>query len=124
MELLEHVPDPGSIIQACATLAKPEAHLFFSTLNRTPKAYLTAILGAEYILKLLPKQTHLYQKFIQPAELNQWFKEAGLTMDQITGLMYNPLTQKANLTSSVDVNYLVGVKNLTTNRSKNVKRKY
>jgi len=105
MELLEHVPDPSSIIQACAKLAKTA--VFFSTINRTPKAYLKAILGAEYLLKLLPKQTHQYKQFIQPSELNQYLKQAGLKLNDITGMTYNPLTQKASLISSVDVNYLV-----------------
>ena len=107
MEMLEHVPDPSSIIKACAKLAKPGGHLFFSTLNRNPKAYLFAIVGAEYLLKLLPKGTHEFSKFIRPAELDSWTRAAGLDTDEITGLVYNPFSQKYSLGPDISVNYMV-----------------
>lgn len=107
MEMLEHVPDPGSIISACAKLAKPGGTLFFSTLNRNPKSYLFAIVGAEYILRLLPKGTHDYNKFIRPSELDRWIRDAALKSTDITGLTYNPLTQTYKLSNDVDVNYMV-----------------
>jgi 2-polyprenyl-6-hydroxyphenyl methylase/3-demethylubiquinone-9 3-methyltransferase len=108
MEMLEHVPDPGSVISACATLAKPGGHLFFSTINRNPKSYLFAIIGAEYILQLLPKGTHDFAKFIKPSELDRWIRQADLTTREMTGLVYNPLTQKYRLDPrDVDVNYMV-----------------
>ena len=107
LEMLEHVPDPAAIIQACADLAKPGAHLFFSTINRNPKAYLFAIVGAEYLLKMLPKGTHEYSKFIRPAELAGWVRAAGLTLENITGMTYNPLIKKYSMSSTdVDVNYI------------------
>src|SRR5471032_192605 len=93
MEMLEHVPDPGAIVRAAATLVKPGGHVFFSTLNRNPKAYLFAILGAEYLLRMLPKGTHDYAKFITPSELSQFARAAGLQVDGFKGLSYNPLTQ-------------------------------
>lgn len=108
MEMLEHVPDPGSVVAACARLAKPGGHLFFSTLNRNPKSYLFAIIGAEYVLNLLPKGTHDFSNFIRPSELDLWIRQAGLTTDDITGLVYNPLTRKYRLEPrDVDVNYMV-----------------
>ncbi|MGD8913324.1 MAG: bifunctional 2-polyprenyl-6-hydroxyphenol methylase/3-demethylubiquinol 3-O-methyltransferase UbiG [Candidatus Thiodiazotropha sp.] len=107
MEMLEHVPDPGSVVNACARLVKPGGKLFFSTINRNPKSYLFAILGAEYLLKLLPKGTHDYAKFIRPSELHAWLREADLSSIGMTGLSYNPLTQLYKLTDDVDVNYLV-----------------
>jgi len=107
MEMLEHVPDPSSIIEACAKLTKPGGHLFFSTLNRNPKAYLFAIVGAEYLLKLLPKGTHEFSKFIRPAELDGWTRAAGLDTDAIIGLVYNPFSQKYSLESDISVNYMV-----------------
>lgn len=108
LEMLEHVPDPASVIQACARLVKPGGQLFFSTINRNPKAYALAILGAEYLLKLLPRGTHDYKKFIRPSELAKWLREAGLEMVDITGIAYNPLTKKFRLDRrDVDVNYLV-----------------
>ena len=108
MEMLEHVPDPGSVVAACARLARPGGHLFFSTLNRHPKSYLFAIIGAEYVLNLLPKGTHDFSNFIRPSELNLWIRQAGLTTDDITGLVYNPLTRKYRLEPrDVDVNYMV-----------------
>jgi len=107
MEMLEHVPNPASIIRACATLAKPGGKIFFSTLNRNPKSYLFAILGAEYILRMLPKGTHDYAKFITPAELAQSIRTAGLDVDGFKGLSYNPLTKIYSLNQDTDVNYLV-----------------
>ncbi len=107
MELLEHVPRPKSVIQACARLAKPGGHLFFSTINRTPIAYLLAVIGAEYLLNLLPKGTHTYGRFIRPSELALWARSAGLTITEITGLSYNPFTRRCALSAQVDVNYLV-----------------
>jgi 2-polyprenyl-6-hydroxyphenyl methylase/3-demethylubiquinone-9 3-methyltransferase len=107
MEMLEHVPDPCSIVRACAGLAKPGGHLFFSTLNRNPKSYLFAIIGAEYLLRLLPKGTHDYNKFIKPSELEHWLRDAELTSTDITGLVYNPLTGVYRLDPDVDVNYMV-----------------
>ncbi|MEW8193560.1 MAG: bifunctional 2-polyprenyl-6-hydroxyphenol methylase/3-demethylubiquinol 3-O-methyltransferase UbiG, partial [Candidatus Thiodiazotropha sp.] len=107
MEMLEHVPDPASVVTACARLVKPGGKLFFSTINRNPKSYLFAIVGAEYVLNLLPKGTHDYAKFIRPSELHTWLREAGLTTVGMTGMGYNPLTQVYKLTGDVDVNYLV-----------------
>ena len=108
MEMLEHVPDPGSVIRACATLVKPGGKVFFSTINRNPKSYLFAIVGAEYVLQLLPKGTHDYARFIRPSELNRWVREAGLETRDITGMTYNPFTQVYRLDpDDVDVNYLV-----------------
>lgn len=107
MEMLEHVPDPLSIIQACNQLVKPGGKVFFSTLNRNPKSYLLAIIGAEYILQMLPKGTHDYKKFIKPSELSGYLREAGLEMNEIIGLSYNPITQVYSLGRDTDVNYLV-----------------
>lgn len=108
LEMLEHVPDPASVIQACARLVKPGGHIFFSTINRNPKAYALAVLGAEYLLKLLPRGTHDYKKFIRPSELAKWLREAKLEMVEITGIAYNPITKKFRLDQrDVDVNYLV-----------------
>jgi 2-polyprenyl-6-hydroxyphenyl methylase/3-demethylubiquinone-9 3-methyltransferase len=107
MEMLEHVPDPSSIVRACYTMAKPGAWVFFSTLNRNPKSYLFAILGAEYILKLLPKGTHEFGRFIRPAELTRWIREAGLNPVQFKGMGYNLLTQQYSLNEDTSVNYLV-----------------
>ena len=110
MEMLEHVPDPASVVRACAKLCKPGGTLFFSTLNRSPKSYLFAIIGAEYILKLLPKGTHEYAKFIKPSELVAFARHAGLEMAGIKGLSYNPLTQVYSLGDDVDVNYMIAVR--------------
>ena len=106
LEMLEHVPDPASVIQACAQLVKPGGHLFFSTINRNPKSYLFAVLGAEYILQLLPKGTHEYAKFIKPSELASWLRSANLDLQDVTGMLYNPLTKRYSLGRDVDVNYL------------------
>ncbi len=110
LEMLEHVPDPTSVIAAAAKLAKPDGHVFFSTLNRNAKSYLFAILGAEYILNLIPKNTHDFAKFIRPSELSDWARKAGLHMVDMTGLGYNPLTKKYFLTDDISVNYLVHTK--------------
>lgn len=108
MEMLEHVPDPESVVRACARLVKPGGQVFFSTLNRNPKSYLFAILGAEHILKLVPGGTHDFNKFIRPAELGRWVRAAGLNMGEITGLVYNPLTKIYRLDpDDVDVNYML-----------------
>jgi 2-polyprenyl-6-hydroxyphenyl methylase/3-demethylubiquinone-9 3-methyltransferase len=107
MEMLEHVPDPAAIVRAAATLVKPGGHVFFSTLNRNPKSYLFAIVGAEYLLRMLPKGTHDYAKFITPAELSRFVREAGLQMDGMKGLTYNPLTKIYALNQDTDVNYMV-----------------
>lgn len=107
MEMLEHVPLPASVVTACHAVVKPGGHVFFSTLNRNPKSYLFAILGAEYVLKLLPKGTHDYAKFIRPAELAQWARLAGLEVKAITGLSYNPVFQSYRLGNDVSVNYLI-----------------
>jgi 2-polyprenyl-6-hydroxyphenyl methylase/3-demethylubiquinone-9 3-methyltransferase len=107
LEMLEHVPDPESIIQACRTLLKPGGHLFLSTINRNPKAYLFAIIGAEYVLRLLPRGTHDFAKLIRPSELARWLRSHGFELQDITGMSFNPLTQQYKLTSDTDVNYLV-----------------
>ena len=107
MEMLEHVPDPESIISACATMVKPGGDLFFSTINRTPSAYLMAILAAEYLLKLLPRGTHEYARFIHPSELAAWCQIHGLTVEDITGMSYIPLLRKAIFKKTPDVNYLM-----------------
>ncbi len=108
LEMLEHVPSPSSVIQACADLVKPGGHLFFSTINRNAKAYLFAIIGAEYALKLLPKGTHEYSKFIRPAEMHAWIRQAGLLLQDVTGMTYNPITKHYKLNDKdVSVNYLV-----------------
>lgn len=106
MEMLEHVPDPQSVIDACARLCKPGGKLFFSTLNRNLKSYLLAILGAEYVLQLIPKGTHRYSEFIKPSELGVWLRKAGLTLMELRGITYNPLLRRYSLTQDVDVNYL------------------
>ena len=107
MEMLEHVPSPKSVVQACADLVKLGGHIFFSTINRNPKSYLFAVIGAEYILNLLPRGTHDYAKFIQPTELAKMNREAKLTVERITGMSYNPITQIYSLGSDVSVNYLM-----------------
>jgi 2-polyprenyl-6-hydroxyphenyl methylase / 3-demethylubiquinone-9 3-methyltransferase len=106
MEMLEHVPDPSSVVRACATMAKPGGWVFFSTINRNPKAFLFAILGAEYVLQLLPKGTHEYARFIRPRELAQWCRESDLTLHSTKGMSYNPFTRRYGLFSDTSVNYL------------------
>jgi 2-polyprenyl-6-hydroxyphenyl methylase/3-demethylubiquinone-9 3-methyltransferase len=106
MEMLEHVPDPASVVRACAALAKPGGQLFFSTLNRNSKAYLFAILGAEYLLRMLPRGTHDYAKFITPAELARFIRENDLQLEALKGLSYNPLTKIYSLNQDTSVNYM------------------
>ena len=106
MEMLEHVPEPASVIAACATLLKPGGRLFLSTLNRTPAAFALAIVGAEYIARMLPKGTHQYRDFIRPSELARWLREAGLELEDVSGLMYEPWRNGARIVSRTDVNYL------------------
>ncbi|WP_455209785.1 bifunctional 2-polyprenyl-6-hydroxyphenol methylase/3-demethylubiquinol 3-O-methyltransferase UbiG [Kaarinaea lacus] len=114
MEMLEHVPDPGSTIAACSTLLKPGGWAFFSTINRNPKAYLFAIVGAEYVLNLLPKGTHDYKNFIRPSELETWTRAANIKLKDLTGMSYNPFTQQYSLGKDLSVNYLgFGVKEET-----------
>ena len=111
MEMLEHVPDPASVVKACATLVKAGGDVYFSTINRNPKSYAFAILGAEYVLKLLPKGTHEYSKFIRPSELAKWLRDAGLELQSMTGMTYNPLTKHYKLNpNDVSVNYLLHAK--------------
>ncbi|WP_297532151.1 MULTISPECIES: bifunctional 2-polyprenyl-6-hydroxyphenol methylase/3-demethylubiquinol 3-O-methyltransferase UbiG [unclassified Thalassolituus] len=111
LEMLEHVPDPASIIQACYKLVKPGGMVFFSTINRNPKAYAMAIIGAEYIMRMLPAGTHDYDKFIKPSELTRWCRAADLSVLDMTGMVYNPLTQEYSLKDQdVDVNYLVATR--------------
>ncbi|MFN3883503.1 MAG: bifunctional 2-polyprenyl-6-hydroxyphenol methylase/3-demethylubiquinol 3-O-methyltransferase UbiG [Rhodocyclaceae bacterium] len=107
MEMLEHVPDPASTVRACATLVKPGGQVFFSTINRNPKAWLFAVVGAEYLLRLLPKGTHEYAKFLRPAELARFARQAGLEVEEIVGMSYNPLTRTYSLGSDTSVNYLL-----------------
>lgn len=107
MELLEHVPDPSSVINACQTLAKPGGSIYFSTINRNPKSFLLAIVGAEYLLRMLPAGTHDYSKFIRPSELDVWCRDAGLDVIEIQGISYNPLTGMYRTGKDVNVNYMV-----------------
>jgi 2-polyprenyl-6-hydroxyphenyl methylase/3-demethylubiquinone-9 3-methyltransferase len=107
MELLEHVPEPPAMVAACARLVRPGGQVFFSTINRNPKAYLFAVIGAEYVLGLLPRGTHDYQRFIKPSELARWSREAGLRTEELLGMTYNPLTKRYSLGRDCDVNYLV-----------------
>jgi 2-polyprenyl-6-hydroxyphenyl methylase/3-demethylubiquinone-9 3-methyltransferase len=107
MEMLEHVPDPAAVVQAAASLVKPGGKVFFSTLNRNPKSYLFAIVGAEYVLRMLPKGTHDYAKFITPSELSQYVRDAALQVDSLKGLTYNPLTKFYALNQDTDVNYMM-----------------
>ena len=107
LEMLEHVPDPSSVIRACAKLVKPGGHVFFSTINRNPKSFLFAIVGAEYVLRMLPRGTHEFAKFIRPAELGGWSREAGLNLLDMTGLTFNPITKIYKLEANVDVNYMI-----------------
>lgn len=107
MEMLEHVPDPSSVVRACSTLVKPGGWVFFSTLNRNPKSFLFAIIGAEYVLNLLPKGTHEYARFIRPSELSRFCREAGLAVQGSRGMGYNPFTRRYSLTHDTSVNYLL-----------------
>lgn len=107
MEMLEHVPEPQSIVRACATLVRPGGQIFFSTLNRNPKSFLFAIIGAEYTLRLLPRGTHEYAKFIRPSELDHWARHTGLELQGTAGLHYNPLTREYRLGGNLDVNYFM-----------------
>jgi len=107
MELLEHVPEPGAMVAACARLVRPGGQVFFSTINRNPKSYLFAVIGAEYVLGLLPKGTHDYMRFIKPSELSRWSREAGLRIDELIGMSYNPITRRYWLGRDCDVNYLL-----------------
>jgi 2-polyprenyl-6-hydroxyphenyl methylase/3-demethylubiquinone-9 3-methyltransferase len=107
MELLEHVPDPASMVSACARLVRPGGSVFFSTINRNPKAYLFAVLGAEYVLGLLPKGTHDYARFIKPSELARWSRAAGLQPAELTGMTYHPITRIYRLEQGADVNYIL-----------------
>ncbi len=106
LEMLEHVPDPSAVVEACHKLVKPGGLVFFSTINRNPKSYLFAIVGAEYVLNLLPRGTHDYDKFIRPSELAAWSREHGLSLQDQIGMTYNPLNKRYSLTSNLDVNYL------------------
>ncbi len=110
LEMLEHVPDPASVVQACADLCATGGDLFFSTINRNLKAYVFAILGGEYILKLLPKGTHQYDKFIKPSELSAWARQAGLSVQDLAGMEYNPITKNYFLSKNTQVNYLLHAK--------------
>ena len=107
MEMLEHVPDPAAIVAACSRLVKPGGTVFFSTINRNPKAYLFAVIGAEYVLNMLPRGTHEYEKFIKPSELAAWARNAGLTVNGMKGMTYNPLTKQYSLGDDVSVNYIL-----------------
>lgn len=110
MEMLEHVPDPGSIISACSKMVKPGGMVFFSTLNRVPKAYLLAIVAAEHILKMVPKGTHEYKTFIKPSELSQTARQAGLELQGMVGIEYNPFSKRFKLGKDIDVNYIAAFK--------------
>jgi 2-polyprenyl-6-hydroxyphenyl methylase/3-demethylubiquinone-9 3-methyltransferase len=107
MELLEHVPEPASMVAACARLVHPGGQVFFSTINRNPKSYLFAVIGAEYLLRLLPRGTHDYLRFIKPSELARWSRDAGLRTEELIGMTYNPITRRYRLERDCDVNYLL-----------------
>jgi 2-polyprenyl-6-hydroxyphenyl methylase/3-demethylubiquinone-9 3-methyltransferase len=107
MELLEHVPEPASMVAACAQLVRPGGQVFFSTLNRNPKSYLFAVIGAEYVLGLLPKGTHDYLRFIKPSELSRWSRDSGLRPNEVIGMTYNPISKRYALGRNCDVNYLL-----------------
>lgn len=113
LEMLEHVPDPSAVVEACYKLVKPGGLVFFSTINRNPKSYLFAIVGAEYVLNLLPRGTHDYDKFIRPSELAAWSRECGLSLQDQIGMTYNPLSKRYSLTGNLDVNYLACYKKET-----------
>jgi 2-polyprenyl-6-hydroxyphenyl methylase/3-demethylubiquinone-9 3-methyltransferase len=110
MEMLEHVPEPASIVRACSALVKPGGHVFFSTINRNPKSYLFAVIGAEYVLNLLPRGTHDYAKFIKPSELARFCREAELAMSEVVGMSYNPFSKVYSLGHDTDVNYIVAAR--------------
>jgi 2-polyprenyl-6-hydroxyphenyl methylase/3-demethylubiquinone-9 3-methyltransferase len=110
LEMLEHVPDPSLVIEACSKLIKPNGQIFFSTINRNPKSYFFAIVGAEYVLNLLPKGTHNYEKFIRPSEIDGWARPYGLSISSMIGMTYNPITKKYKLGDDVSVNYIVHYK--------------
>jgi 2-polyprenyl-6-hydroxyphenyl methylase / 3-demethylubiquinone-9 3-methyltransferase len=112
MEMLEHVPDPASVVSACAQLVKPGGWVFFSTLNRNAKAWLLAVVGAEYVLNMLPRGTHDYRKFIQPAELAAWSRAASLNLQEVKGMEFNPLTQKYSISADTSVNYLMATRKI------------
>jgi 2-polyprenyl-6-hydroxyphenyl methylase/3-demethylubiquinone-9 3-methyltransferase len=114
MEMLEHVPDPTEVVAALGRLVQPGGHVFVSTLNRTLRAYALAIVGAEYVLRLLPTGTHTYEKFIKPSELKQWSQAAGLSLTDVAGLDYDPFTRKARLGTDASVNYLVHLRRSAT----------
>lgn len=122
MEMLEHVPSPESVISACVSLVKPGGYVFLSTLNRNPKAYLQAVFGAEYVLNLLPKGTHDYQKFIKPSELAAWLRANDLDLCNLSGMSYNPLTSNASITQKPDVNYLLCAQLSNTNSNTETNR--
>lgn len=107
LEMLEHVPDPASIVSACRTLVKPGGDVFFSTINRNPKAFMLAIVGAEYVARLLPRGTHEYARFIRPSELEEWARQAGLQVQGMSGMLYNPLSRRFSIGRDTDVNYLM-----------------
>ena len=107
MEMLEHVPSPAAIVEACAQLLKPQGHVFFSTINRNPKSFLFAIIGAEYILSLLPKGTHEFEKLIRPSELDRWIRQTSMQTNEIMGIQYNPLTKTYRLSGDISINYLI-----------------
>jgi len=107
LEMLEHVPDPSLVIEACSKLVKPQGQVFFSTINRNPKSYFFAIVGAEYVLNLLPKGTHNYEKFIRPSEIDEWARSSDLSISSMIGMTYNPITKKYKLGDDVSVNYMV-----------------
>ena len=113
MEMLEHVPDPASVVQACARLAKPGGWVFFSTINRNPKSFLMAILGAEYVLNLVPRGTHEYARLLRPSELARFCRDAGLDMQQSRGLEYNPLSRRYRLSTDTSVNYMLATRKST-----------
>ena len=115
MEMLEHVPDPASVINACFNLLKPGGSVYFSTINRNPKSYLFAIVGAEYLMKMLPRGTHDFAKFIKPSELDEWARSAGLQLVNLKGISYNPFTSLFTQSQDVDVNYMVHYRRPTTN---------
>ena len=112
LEMLEHVPDPASVVRSCAAMLKPGGHLFVSTINRNPKSFLFAIVGAEYVLRLLPKGTHEWKKFIRPSEMSDHLRHAGLEVRELTGMTYNPVTKVYKLGRDVDVNYLMHARDI------------